>query len=60
MGTVRKSAKTTATLIVVAVAATLVYRWYSSSDADYFDMVKAFMQTKAMIGDAHVFFINAT
>ncbi|MFG6350770.1 MAG: hypothetical protein K1W21_03915 [Oscillospiraceae bacterium] len=59
MGTVRKSAKTTATLIVVAVAATLVYRWYSSSDADYFDMVKAFMQTKAMIGDAHVFFINA-
>lgn len=56
--TVRKSAKVTRALIVVAAAAILMRYWYSTSDIDYFDMVKAFMQTKAEIGGVHVFFIN--
>lgn len=59
MKTVRNSAKVTGTLLVVAVATVLIHYWYSVSDADYFDIVKAFMQTKEQIGGIHVFFMNA-
>lgn len=59
MKTVRNSAKVTGTLLVIAVATVLIHYWYSASDADYFDMVKAFMQTREQIGGMHVFFINA-
>lgn len=59
METVRKSVKITVTLTVITVAVILTRYWYVSSNADYFDMVKAFMQTKAKIGGVHVFFIDA-
>lgn len=59
MGTVRNSVKLTGTLLVIAVAAVLMQYWYSVSDAEYFNMVKALMQTRDQIGGVHVFFINA-
>lgn len=58
MKTVRDSAKLTGTLLAIAVAAVLIHDWYSVSDADYFDMVKAFMKTKEQIGGVHMFFVN--
>lgn len=59
MKTVRNSAKLTGTLLVIAAATILIHYWYSVSDADYFDIVKAFMQTQEQIGGIHVFFMNA-
>ena len=59
MKTVRDSAKLTGTLLAIAMAAVLIHYWYSVSDADYFDMVKAFMKTKEQIGGVHMFFVNA-
>lgn len=59
MKTVRNLAKLTGTLLIIAVAAVLMHCWYSVSDADYFDMVKAFMQSRERIGGVHVFLINA-
>lgn len=59
MKTVRNSAKLTGTLLVIAVATILIHYWYSVSDADYFDMVKAFMQTREQIGGVHMFFVSA-
>lgn len=58
MDTVRKTSKVTGTLIVVVVAAILTHHWYLVSDNDYFDIIKAFMMTRASIGGAHIFFIN--
>lgn len=58
METVRKSAKVTWTLIVIAVAAIIMHYWYLAADFDYFYMVKAFMQTRAEIGGMHSFLIN--
>lgn len=59
MKTVRNSAKVTGTLLAIAVATVLMRYWYSVSDADYFDMVKAFMHTREQVSGVHVFFINA-
>lgn len=59
MKTVRNSAKLTGTLFVIAVAIVLMHSWCSTSDADYFDMVKAFMQTREQIGGVHMFFVSA-
>lgn len=59
MKTVRNSAKLTGTLLVIAVAIVLMHYWYSVSDADYFDVAKAFMQTREQIGGVHIFFMNA-
>lgn len=59
MKTVRNSAKLTGTLLVIAVATVLMHYWYTVSDADYFDMVKAFMQTREQIGGIHMFFLSA-
>lgn len=59
MKTVRDSAKLTGTLLVIAVASVLMRYWYSVSDADYFDMVKAFIQTREQIGGVHTFFVSA-
>lgn len=58
IGTVRKSAKVTGTLVVIAAAVIVMRYWYSVSDFDYFDIVKAFMRTKAEIGGVHTFFIS--
>lgn len=58
MKTVRDSAKLAVTLLAIAVAAVLIYYWYSMSDADYFDMAKAFIKTKEQIGGVHVFLVG--
>lgn len=59
MKTVRDSAKLTWTLVVIAVVAVLVRHWYLVSDVDYFDMVKAFMQTREQVGGVHMFLMKA-
>ena len=59
MKTVRDSAKLIWTLIVIAIVAILVRHWYMASDVDYFDMVKAFMQTREQVGVIHMFLIKA-
>lgn len=59
MKTVRDSAKLIWTLVVIAVVAVLVRHWYMVSDIDYFDMVKAFMQTREQVGGIHMFLIKA-
>lgn len=58
MKTVRDSAKLTWTLVVIAVGVVLVRHWYLVSDVDYFDMAKAFMQTREQVGGVHMFLMK--
>lgn len=58
MKTVRDSAKLTWTLVIIATVAVLIRHWYLMSDADYFDMVKAFMRTKEQVGGVHMFLMT--
>ena len=59
MKTIKDSAKLTWTLVVIAVGVVLARHWYMVSDVDYFDMVKAFMQTREQVGGVHMFLIKA-
>lgn len=60
MKTVRDSAKLTWTVAFITVVAILVRHWYLVSDVDYFDMVKAFLQTRDQVGRVHMFLLMAT
>ena len=59
MKTIKDSAKLTWTLVIIAVGVVLARHWYMVSDVDYFDMVKAFMQTREQVGGIHMFLIKA-
>lgn len=58
MDTVRKSSKITVSLFIVVVAVIFIRREYLLLDYSYFNVVKAYMMTKASIGKGNCFLIN--
>ena len=59
-GTVKEVSRITMTLIIIFCGLIFIKHWYTVSDYDYFQVVKAFMRTKTSIGGFHSFLITSS
>ena len=58
MTTVRKTAKTTVTLIVFAIGLVLLIRWCGTLSGEFFYKMKSLLNSKTQIGGFHSFLIR--